>query len=311
MKMDNREGRKERDNMAGMRVGIIGYGEAGQAVAQGLRSDRKISMSVFDIRFNNEESSQLLKAKADEFALVVEKDIGSLVEKNDIILSIVTGGVALKVVEQSLPFIKKGKLYVDMNSVSPGKKTYMGELIEGRGGSFIEVAILGTIASYGFKSPMLVCGKEADHFVEFLTPMGFNAEFLSKEIGKASSIKMLRSIFAKGVETLLIEMLLGAARSEIVEQLMDAITEHMDNTSFRDIANAWITTHVIHNRRRAEEMEYVIETLEELKVKPIMATAARDRLRSSSQLGLTEFFHGEKPEEYRQVIDAMLNMDYV
>ena len=297
--------------MAVMRMGIIGYGEAGQAIAQGLCSNGKCSVSVFDIKFYDKEFSQSLRPKAKEQGLTVEKDIGSLIVNNEIILSVVTGEVATQVVRESLPFIKKGKLYVDMNTVSPGNKIHMGELIEGRGGSFIEVAMLGTIASYGFKSPMLACGKRADQFVKLLANMGFSVTFLSKEIGKASYMKMLRSVFAKGVEALLLEMLIGAKRCDLMEPLVDGIVKHMDGSSFQEIANTWITTNVIHSKRRAEEMEHVVETLEELEVKPIMATAARDRLRSSSKLGLREFFQGEKPEDYRQVINAMVNMHYV
>ena len=292
------------------RIGIIGYGEAGQAIAQGLCSSKRSSVSVFDIKFNDEEFSQSLRHKAKQQGLIVEEDIGSLIANNDIILSVVTGEVATQVVKESLSFVKEGKVYVDMNSVSPREKILMGELIKEKGGSFIEVAILGAIASYGFKSPMLVCGKKADQLVNLLGNMGFNVRFFSKEIGKASYLKMLRSVFAKGVEALLLEMLVGAKRCDLVEPLMEDIVEHMDGSSFEKIANTSITTNVIHAQRRTEEMEQVIETLNELKVQPTMAKAVRDRLRTSSQSGLKDLFKGEKPEDYREVINAMVKMDY-
>ncbi|MEW6410287.1 MAG: DUF1932 domain-containing protein [Nitrospirota bacterium] len=292
------------------RIGIIGYGEAGQAFAHGLCSNKKISVSVFDIRFNDEKISQSLISKAKQQGLIVERDVGSLVLNNDIILSVVTSEVATKVVEDALPFIKEGKVYVDMNTVSPRVKILMSELIEARGGSFVEVAILGTIASYGFKSPVLACGKKADEVANFLRNMGFDVTFLSEEIGKASYMKMLRSVFAKGVEALLIEMLLGAKRCDLMEPLMDAIVKHMDKTSFQEIANTWITTNVLHGKRRADEMEHVIETLKELKVKPTVSEAVRDRLKSVSELGLKDFFKGKKPADYRDVINAMVEMGY-
>ncbi|NIS60579.1 MAG: DUF1932 domain-containing protein [Proteobacteria bacterium] len=292
------------------RIGIVGYGEAGQAIAQGLCSSRGSSISVFDIKFNEEELRESLRLRAQEHGVIVEDDMGSLIANNDMILSLVTGEVATQVVRDSLPFINEGKVYVDMSTVSPRKKILMGELIEQKGGSFIEVAILGAIASYGFKSPMLVCGKRADHFVNVFAKMGFNVKFVSTEIGKASSLKMLRSVFAKGVEALLLEMLVGAKRCNLVQPLMDAIVEHMDGSSFQEIANTWITTNVVHAERRTAEMEHVIETLNELNVKPIMAKAVRDRLLTSSQSGLKDFFQGKKPDDYREVIDAMVRMDF-
>lgn len=292
------------------RIGIIGYGEAGQAIAHGLSSNGGISISVFDIRFNDKEFSESMMLKAKEHGLTVEEDMRSLVVNNDIVLSLVTGEAATHVVRGCLPFIEKGKVFVDMNTVSPRKKMLMGEMIEGKGGSFVEVAILGAIASYGFKSPMLVCGGRGDQFTNLLTKMGFNVTFFSNEIGRASYMKMLRSVFAKGVEALLLEMLVAAKRCDLVEPLMGAIVEHMDGTSFYDIANTWLTTNAIHAERRTEEMEHVIQTLNELNMKPIMAKAVRDRLRASFQSGLKDFFKGKKPEDYREVIDALAAMGF-
>jgi 3-hydroxyisobutyrate dehydrogenase-like beta-hydroxyacid dehydrogenase len=296
--------------MNASRIGIIGYGEAGQAMAHGLSSNREISISVFDIKFDDKEFSESLMLRAKEQGVTVQEDLRSLVVNNDIILSIVTGEAAIHVVRECLPFLEKGKVFVDMNTLSPRKKMLMGEMIEKKGGSFVEVAILGAIASYGFKSPMLVCGERADQFVDLLANMSFNVTFLSNEIGKASYMKMLRSVFAKGVEALLLEMLVAAKRCDLVEPLMGAIVEHMDGSSFYDIANTWLTTNAIHAERRTEEMEHVIETLNELNMKPIMAEATRDRLRTSVQSGLKDFFKGEKPCDYREVIDALEQLKF-
>lgn len=279
-------------------------------MAHGLSSNREISISVFDIKFDDKEFSESLMLRAKEQGVTVQEDLRSLVVNNDIILSIVTGEAAIHVVRECLPFLEKGKVFVDMNTLSPRKKMLMGEMIEKKGGSFVEVAILGAIASYGFKSPMLVCGERADQFVDLLANMSFNVTFLSNEIGKASYMKMLRSVFAKGVEALLLEMLVAAKRCDLVEPLMGAIVEHMDGSSFYDIANTWLTTNAIHAERRTEEMEHVIETLNELNMKPIMAEATRDRLRTSVQSGLKDFFKGEKPCDYREVIDALEQLKF-
>jgi 3-hydroxyisobutyrate dehydrogenase-like beta-hydroxyacid dehydrogenase len=120
-------------------------------------------------------------------------------------------------------------------------------------------------------------------------------------------MKMLRSVFAKGVEALLIEMMIAAKRSDLLDAVMAEVVELMDKRSFQDIANAWITTTVMHAKRRAEEMEHVIETLKELKVEPVMTTATRNRLKRVSELGLSEYFKGKQPAFFREVIDAMDN----
>lgn len=287
------------------KIGIIGCGEAGTAFAKPLSAHDSITLSVFDIRFNDITSSQLLKNTAIEKNINIANDLKSLVEENDLILSVVTAEASMSVVKAALPYINRGKIYVDMNSVSAKAKIRMGELIEEKGGAFIEAAILGAIAAYGYRSPVLVCGKRAQEFAEFFNNFGFDIRYLSEDLGKASNMKMLRSVFAKGVESLLIEMMIAAKRSDLVEAVMAEIVEFMDKRSFQDIANAWITTTVMHAKRRAEEMEHVIETLNELKVKPVMTTATRNRLKSVSELGLSDYFKGKQPAFYREVIDAM------
>lgn len=292
------------------KIGIIGYGEVGQAFARGLSAAKHISIDIFDIRFNVVDTSNDLRSLAKSPGLNIEKDIKTLVANNDLILSAVTCQNAVKVAEESSPHIKEGKIFVDMNTVTPNLKIEINELIQKRGGIFIEVAILGTVASYGYKSPILACGKKASDFADFFNRLGFKVSFLSEEIGKASYMKMLRSVFAKGVESLLIEMLVAAERCDMLETVMNEIVEHMDKSSFLKIAETWITTNVIHARRRAEEMDHVIETLTNLKVKPIMASATKDRLTSSSELNILKNLKGENLRDYREVIKVMVAMDY-
>jgi 3-hydroxyisobutyrate dehydrogenase-like beta-hydroxyacid dehydrogenase len=289
------------------KIGIIGCGEAGTAFAEPLSAHDSVALSVFDVRFIANTSSQLLDNRALEQNISIVDDLESLVADNDLILSVVTSEASMSVVEAALPYIKGGKIYVDMNSVSAKTKIRMGELIEDKGGAFIEAAILGAISAYGFKSPVLVCGKRAQEFALFFNDFGFDIRYLSEELGKASNMKMLRSVFSKGVESLLIEMMMAAKRSDLLEAVMAEVVEFMDKRSFQDIANAWITTTVMHAKRRAEEMEHVIETLNELKVKPVMTAATRNRLISVSELGLSDYFKGKQPVFYREVIDAMDN----
>ena len=186
----------------------------------------------------------------------------------------------------------------------------MNQLISISGAEFIEVAILGTISSYGFKSPMLACGVKAQEFGDFLNSMGFSVKVLSEKIGTASYMKMLRSIFAKGVESLLFEMLVAAEKCDLMEPVMDAIVAHMDNSSFLNIADTWVTTNVLHAERRADEMDHVIQTLKQLDIQPIMSIATQERLRKCAATNLKEQFENAKDLDYQRVIKAMVERNY-
>lgn len=293
------------------KIGLVGYGEVGQALVQGLLTNERVSIDVFDIRFNNTDNPpDPLKIKAKSNGVNLRKDIDSLVIHNELIISAVTCEQALQVAECVSENLASGKFFVDMNTVAPNVKTEISRLTEKKGGTFIEIAILGTIASYGFKSPMLACGAHAQNFAHFLNKLGFNVNFLSDEIGQASQMKMLRSVFAKGVESLLFEMLVAAEKFDMLEPVMDAVVNHMDKSSFLNIAETWITTNVVHAKRRAEEMDHVIQTLEDINVQPIMSTATRDRLRKCTQLNLFEHVKPENLSDYRDVIRSMVKLNY-
>ena len=292
------------------RIGIIGYGEVGQAFTEGLSSAKGIDIAVFDIRFTSDTAPNALTTVAEAQNLKIESSLKALVQCNDLIISAVTCEEAWKVAEASSGHMRKGQIYVDLNTVTPHLKEKMKRLLAQGGAEFIEVAILGTISSYGFKSPMLACGKEAQEFGAFLNSLGFSVKVLSEKIGTASYMKMLRSIFAKGVESLLFEMLVAAEKCDLLEPVMDAIVNHMDNGSFLNIAETWIITNVMHAQRRADEMDHVIQTLKDLNMQPVMSMATQERLIKCAAMNLKEQFKDVKPPGYQSVIKSMVEHDY-
>jgi 3-hydroxyisobutyrate dehydrogenase-like beta-hydroxyacid dehydrogenase len=292
------------------KIGIIGYGEVGRALAQGLSTGSGLTTYLFDVRFNDEIASNPFIAETRKQGLIAQENIEALVKNSTCILSAVTCEHALNVAKASCRHLGGGKIFVDLNTVAPRVKKKMSVLVAETGAAFVEIAILGTIASYGFKSPMLACGNQAEDLAAFLNPMGFNLKVLSGEIGQASTMKMLRSVFAKGVESLLFEMLVAAEKCNMLEPVMDAVAAHMDKSPFLDIAQTWITTNVVHARRRAEEMDHVIETLRDLEVSPIMSEATRQRLRKCSELNLIRHLDGRQLSDYRDVIRHMVRLNY-
>lgn len=292
------------------RIGIIGYGEVGQAFTEGLSSSKGVDIAVFDIRFTSDTAPNALATVAQAQNLKIERSLKALVKGTDLIISAVTCEEAWKVAEASSRHMRKEQIYVDLNTVTPHLKEKMNRLVTQGGAEFIEVAILGTISSYGFKSPMLACGKEAQKFGDFLNSLGFSVKVLSEKIGTASYMKMLRSIFAKGVESLLFEMLVAAEKCDLLEPVMDAIVNHMDNGSFLNIAETWIITNVMHAQRRADEMDHVIQTLKHLNMQPVMSMATQERLIKCAAMNLKEQFKDVKPPGYQSVIKSMVEHDY-
>ena len=76
----------------------------------------------------------------------------------------------------------------------------------------------------------------------------------------------------KGLEALGVECLVAARQQGIVEELLQCIGD-ADRTPFREFLGMLVSTHVVHARRRLEEMELVERMLTELGMEPLMTRA--------------------------------------
>jgi len=288
-----------------IKIGFIGFGEVATEFSKGFQQSGLFEVWVYDKILRDPLRKRRVEERATELNVKLAGDIDSLTKGCEIVLSTVTVDAAVEVAKDTAPFLDKQKTYVDLNSTSPGMKREIAHIIKKTGANFIEGAILGAISSYGFRVPIMVCGKRVEKFQNLMNRIGMNMTYVGQVIGKASTIKMLRSVFAKGVEALLLEMLQGAVRYGVENYVMEDICKYMDSSSFLLIANNWLTTHAIHAKRRFMEMEQVVKTLREIGINPVMATATKKKLKASVDLKLEEFFKGREPEDYHQVIAAI------
>ncbi|MEJ2014006.1 MAG: DUF1932 domain-containing protein, partial [Anaerolineales bacterium] len=145
----------------------------------------------------------------------------------------------------------------------------------------------------------------AEYAAETLCGLGLAFEAFSEQVGRASTFKMLRSVFSKGLEVILIEMLIAGEKVGIADELWNDITAFMDAKAFGTIAANWITSHAVAHERRYHEMQQVRETLLSLSVDPLLTQATESFFERSGTLGLEHLFD-EKPSEWKAVVVAMM-----
>ena len=144
---------------------------------------------------------------------------------------------------------------------------------------------MGGFFKQGIKAPMLVAGAEAEAAVAWMNANGFDAKYLGPRPGSASSVKMVRSVLMKGLEALGVEALVTAERQGILEEVLDCFGD-VDLVDFRDHLGSLVQTHVVHARRRWEEMGLVAQTLRETGVEPLMTEAIEQSLRRTVDAGI-------------------------
>ncbi len=156
----------------------------------------------------------------------------------------------------------------------------------------------------GAATRILIGGPAARAVVESLQAVGLSVSFFSEEIGKASTFKMLRSIFSKGLEALILELLIAGRHAGIESDLWADIAEFMGRNSFDRVAENWLQTHAIACDRRYHEMVQVVETMREIGVAPVMTIATESFFNRSRALGLQQAFPA-KPDSKEEVVAFM------
>jgi len=282
-----------------MRIGFVGFGEAAYHIAKGLRQPGIESIAAFEIKV-----TEKVRERARETETRLVENNQALAEACDIMLSAVTADQALSAAEQNASFLAASHLYADLNSVSPGLKQLIARVIGATGARFAEIAMMAPVPPYGHKVPMLAGGDGAPQFVEKLAPFGISAEIVSREVGVAAATKMFRSIMVKGIEALLTECVLGATRYNADQRVFASLAESFPGMDWKNLADYMVGRVVVHGERRAREMEEVAATLRELDIEPIMAEAIVRRMDWSVEAGLKQFFGGEAPKSYREVVEA-------
>lgn len=281
-------------------IGFIGFGEVAYIFSKAMKRGGA-DIIVYDILFDDKNKVEEKK----HLALGIGDKVGTLEEvlkNSSIVLSTVTTQVAKKVAKMCAPILQSKQIYVDLNSASPNKKIEIGKIIEKTRADFVEGAILDAVGIADAKTRILIGGSRGQEVANILNNYGLNVTFFSQQIGKASKFKMLRSIFTKGIEALLLETLVAGKRAGIEKELWEDITKLMKSKSFDEIAKNWIITHAIANERRYHEMLQVLETMNELGIKPIMTDGTTSYFKQSVNIDMNKVFKS-KPSNIFEVVN--------
>jgi 3-hydroxyisobutyrate dehydrogenase-like beta-hydroxyacid dehydrogenase len=288
-----------------LKIGFIGFGEAGFHIARGLRGAGVSLISAYDINTHTPGLGEKIRRRAQESEVALSESSERLAGAADVLLCTVTADQAAQAAEQTAPFLTARHIYADLNSVSPALKQGIARIIESGGARFVEVSIMSPVPPHGHRAPMFLGGDHTQAFIDLLAPYGMNFEVISDRIGAASAAKMCRSIVVKGLEALLLECVLAAVPYGADERVFASLDESFPGLDWKKLASQMVSRVVEHGARRAREMEEVAATLRSIGIEPIMAEATSRRQDWCAKLDLFAYFDGNVPVDYRDVVQVI------
>ncbi len=244
------------------KVALLGLGEAGGRLATDLAA-AGASVHGYDP-----------VAVSELPGVTIVADAETAVAGSAVVLSVNSAKAALDAATSALPALGPAGVYADLNTTSPELKRDLAALVAGTGASFADVALLGPVPARGLGTPALASGAGAAAFADLLAPLGMPVEVVSAQAGDAATLKLLRSVFMKG---------LAAAAVESVEAAEAAGQSEWLKREIGTVIGAPLLERLLegsrkHAARRTDEMEAARDLLIELGIEPLIATASASLL---------------------------------
>jgi 3-hydroxyisobutyrate dehydrogenase-like beta-hydroxyacid dehydrogenase len=242
-----------------LKIGFLGYGEAARAFHEGL-SRPGLKVIAYDILLDQDDRDMRAAMTARDAQPVARSGLADA----DWIFSAVTADQSLLAVEPLLAHLRQGQLLIDMNSVSPDRKRETAKVVEATGARYLDMAVMAPVHPKKHATPVLIAGQDAEQVLPELTALGFSANIAGTEPGKATAIKMVRSLFVKGLEAITVEALLAARASGCFDEILASLSGSYPGLGWPDFASYQFERTTRHGKRRAAEMRESGATLDAL-----------------------------------------------
>jgi putative dehydrogenase len=261
------------------KIGIMSIGEMGFHWAK-LLKDHGVEVLTYDK--NRGEVSR----KRGQNAGV--KSVGSmtdLVSQADLIVSIVVPSAAIDVAKKVAEAVKsagrKDLIFLDANAISPMTAEDIGKNLQPAGVSFIDGCIIGSAARMGKGTIVYVSGPDANR-MQVLEKFKIPVKVLGASMSQASAFKVVYAGLTKGLQGLFCELLMGARRFGLLEEIRAQYDESFPG--LLDKVSSSIVGLTIHAGRRAEEMDELKRTFDHFGMRSFMAPAAQRVLEAIAAL---------------------------
>lgn len=273
-----------------MKITIVGLGEVGRCYAQTLANTTTVQLLFCEQRI-----APAAQRLADELGVQIHTSIGPWLAESDCVLSCVVGTQSLDVTRECLAHLRPGVLFADLTTAAPERKRIAGSEAAQQQVDYVDVAIMGAIVYLRELTPLLCAGAKASALVALLNTAGARARALpDSQPGDAITLKILRSVFTKGVEALAVEVLLGAERQQLRPALYEVLAD-IDEAPLPAFLEMLVSTHVVHATRRLHEVEEAERQLASLGIASSVLGGVRQRFSHSSAGLALEPITEEKP----------------
>ena len=240
-----------------MRIAFIGLGEAATAIISGWDIRYTKSITAFDIKSDNSDTIDEIALRAQNLNIKLVFKLGDALSCADIVFSTVTADQAAVVAQSASELLKPNTLFLDLNSCAPSTKINSANIMQERMVRYVDVAVMEPVYPKQHKVPLLISGDWSKDAEKVFRSLSMCCRVVEGKVGKASSVKMVRSIMVKGLEALTAECALAASAADVITEVFPSLREGHPKLDVEKRAIYNFERSMKHGVRRAAEMDEV------------------------------------------------------
>lgn len=246
-----------------MHIAFIGFGEAARAFVATLKPLGIDRFTAYDIKQGTEAAGPV-EAAATELGVELAAGPGAAIEGADWIIAAVTAASSLDAAKSVEGSLVSGQVYVDINSVSAKRKQDTAALVRAKGAGYVDMAVMAPVHPRGHRTPVLVAGDHGGDVGKTLAELEFDFKVAGDEVGSATSIKMIRSLFVKGLEAITVQALTAAREAGCFDEVYASLSGSYKVLGWPEYAEYQFERMMRHGVRRAAEMRESANSMREL-----------------------------------------------
>lgn len=256
-------------------IAFIGFGEVGQTFSRGLLANGKVEIRAYDLLFGC-EAGRRLEDVAQRIGVSRGASASDACSRAPYVFSAVTADRAEAAAVEAASWLRPGQIFVDVNSAAPSTKQRAARAVEASGADYVEAAVMAPVLQPGLRVAILAGGPKAQAVAETLNGLGMNLTPVSEAFGRASAMKLCRSIVIKGLEALMVDCAAACEAWDVKDPVFASLHATFPSIDFHALATDMRERVATHGIRRAAEMREAAEMLAAAGLEPGLASAVAD-----------------------------------
>ena len=240
-----------------MVLGFVGFGEVSSCFARGFDETGKVSMFAYDV---DTERAKSISASIGGFVTVVDS-LEDLFSKTRIIIVAVPSRFDESCFDSIFQCHSDNLLLMDLSSSLPGVKKQISKKAKENNCRYVDVAVMGSVPKLLHKTPLYISGQYSNEMSDLFSDLKMSIQIKGEEVGDASTIKLCRSVYMKGLAGLLIETKRVCDSFGVTEDVFYSISENLDNQPFIQYSERLMNGAIKHSNRQRDEIEECLQMM--------------------------------------------------